>query len=113
MVPQEPWCVAQPGNIHTLKGACGKQQQQHPTEIVNASAGPGKVSCALAGWGFFMVRHFHNFLTFLTLVPINIVIASAGPGKVSCADNGQLGIFVAHFRNFLPQCCAAKNCFLV
>ena len=61
---------------------------------------------------FFMV-HFHNFLTYLTLVPIDIVITSAGPGKVSCADNGQLGIFVAHFRNFLPQCCAAKNCFLV
>ena len=57
--------------------------------------------------------HFHNFLTYLTLVLIDIVIASAGPGKVSCADNGQLGIFVAHFCNFLPQCCAAKNCFLV
>ena len=53
--------------------------------------------------------HFHNFLTYLTLVLIDIVIASAGPGKVSCADNGQLGIFVALFRNFLPQCCAAKN----
>ena len=58
--------------------------------------------------GFSMV-HFHNFLTYLTLVPIDIVITSARPGKVSCADNGQLGIFVAHFRNFLPQCCAAKN----
>ena len=43
----------------------------------------------------------------------DIVIASTGPGKVSCADNGQLGIFVAHFCNFLPQCCAAKNYFLV
>lgn len=62
--------------------------------------------------GFSMV-HFHNFLTYLTLVPIDIVITSARPGKVSCADNGQLGIFVAHFRNFLPQCCATKNCFLV
>ena len=66
----------------------------------------------IARMGFFMV-HFHNFLTYLTLVPIDIVIASTGPGKVSCADNGQLGIFVAHFRNFLPQCCAAKNYFLV
>jgi len=36
--------------------------------------------------GFSMV-HFHNFLTYLTLVPIDIVITSARPGKVSCADN--------------------------
>jgi hypothetical protein len=85
---------------------------EQPTEIVNAYDKPAKVFLCIGRIGFFMV-HFHNFLTYLTLVLIDIVIASAGPGKVSCADNGQLGIFVAHFRNFLPQCCAAKNCFLV
>ena len=79
-------------------------------QIVNSYDKLGKVSCALAGWGFFMV-HFSNFLTFLTLVSINIVIASAGPGKVSCADNGPVGYFCGPFSQLSATVLCSKKLF--
>ena len=63
-----------------VSGAWYKSYSEQPTEIVNASAGPGKISCALAVW-VFLWSIFTIFWHIWPLCPLILWLLPPGRAK--------------------------------